>query len=204
MDLCGVMHRHVRASKQAAKQGGTPFGNLVHGQSASGKFRLYRQQSRACRRFEHQFARQKARSKPGHPCQPQGGRELLKAEHLFTATSLVRCEPGNALDQFQALKWIGGPGMDRRAVAAHEQQLRDLDGFVGDLPVPGSGRIACAKGGLHGGAKGGRVDPATGGKVTKQVMGCGNDRGGGLLRASSGKRAHEGARQWRVGHVEIP
>lgn len=31
-------------------------------QSASGKFSLYRQQSRACRRFEHQFAREEARS----------------------------------------------------------------------------------------------------------------------------------------------
>ena len=204
VDMSGVMHRHGRACKQAAKQGCTHVGDLVHGQPASGELSLYRQQSRACRRFEHQFVRQKACSKPGHPCQSQRRRELLVGLHFLAAPGLRRGKPGNALDQFQAFERIGGPGMDRPAVAAHEQQLRDFDGFVGDLPVPVSGRIACAKGRLHGGANGGRVDPATGGKVAEQVMGRGDDRGSGLLRASSGKRARGGTRQRRVGHFGIP
>ena len=42
------------------------------------------------------------------------------------------------------------------------------------------------------------------GQVAEQVMGCGDDRGSGLLRASSGKRARGGTRQRRVGHVGIP
>ena len=204
VDLCGVVRRHVRACKQAAKQGRTHVGNLVHGQSASGKFSLYRQQSRARRGLEHQFAQEEARSKPRHPCQSQRGRELLVGLHFLAAPGLRRCEPGNPFDKCQPFERISGPRMDRRAVAAHEQQLRDLDGFVGGLPAPGASRITCDKGGLHGGANGGRVDPATGGKVAEQVMGCGDDRGSGLLRASSGKRARGGTRQRRVGHVGIP
>ncbi|WP_231729344.1 hypothetical protein [Sphingopyxis sp. H081] len=129
---------------------------------------------------------------------------MLVSLHFLAAPGLRRCEPGNPFDQFQAFERPGDPGMDRRAVATHKQQLRDLDGFISGLPAPGSGRIACAKGGLHRGANGGRVDPATGGKVAEQVIGCGDDRGSGLLRGSSGKRARGGTRQRRVGHVGFP
>ncbi|WP_304537622.1 hypothetical protein [Sphingobium cyanobacteriorum] len=114
---------------------------------------------------------------------------MLKAEHFFAAPGLGRCEPGKAFDQLQLFEGIRGPAMDRRAIAAHEEQLGDLDRFVGGFPVPGTARIAGAKGGLHRGANGRGIDPAPGGKMAEQVMGCGNDRGSSLLRASGGKRA---------------
>jgi hypothetical protein len=129
---------------------------------------------------------------------------LLVGLHLLAAPGLGRCEPGNAFDQLQPFERVGGPSLDRRAVAAHEQQLGDLDRFVSGLPVPDAARIASAERRLHCGANGGGVDPATAGKMAEKVMGCCDDRGSSLVRASNGKWARGSTRQRRVGHEIVP
>ena len=51
-----------------------------------------------------------------------------------------------------------GPGAHGRAELAKEQDGRRLAGVIGDLPVPGAGRVGGAEGSLHRGAQDGGID----------------------------------------------
>ena len=72
---------------------------------------------------------------------------------------------------------------------AEEQDSRGFAGVVGNLPVPGTGRIGAAEGALHGGAQRDRVD-ALAALETKQkeTRGIGEAMGYVGFRATEGKQ----------------
>ncbi len=65
----------------------------------------------------------------------------------------------------------------RTSVFTKEQDGRAFAGFIGRLPVPGSGRVGSLERGLHGGAETGAVDPLPAFQEGEELMGGGDDGG---------------------------
>ena len=171
VDLRGVVPGHRPRPEEIAQQRRTRPGDLVQDQSATSHLGRYREQTRTRRRLKYQLARLKCGSEPCHPGQSKRCRKLLQADHLFTAPCLGWNKPGDAFDEFQPFERIGGPGVDGRAISAHEEKLRDFERFIGEFPVPGTTGVGRTERGLHGGAHDRGIDTATGGEMTEKVTG---------------------------------
>ena len=98
------------------------------------------------------------------------------------------------------------PGQKRTTELPQEQHQRHLARLVGQLPVPGAGRIGAAKGELHFQTQAQRIDLETLRQIRLKRLGHAQDRGspiGGRDGDNRRKRAF-GRKRGVMGHRETP
>ena len=98
------------------------------------------------------------------------------------------------------------PGQERTAELPQEQDQRCLARFIGQLPVPGAGRVRAAKDALHLNAQAKRVDRRTLRQIGLQRFGHAQDRSSRIEGRDGGNRRKRalGRKMGEMGHRETP
>jgi hypothetical protein len=176
VNMRGVKAADRRCREQRVEQSAAGFGEFVQRQLCACEFGEHRQQAGPCRGFQHQIGSRDRRGGRGGEAECDRCRELLKRLGFLRAPCLRRRQRRELAEHGEKSGGRSRAGTHGGAELAQEQNLRRLRGFVGELPIPGAGRIGSAEGRFH--------------RRAQRV---------GVERVALGQRFHEGGRSLKKG-----